>query len=74
MQVPSGLLPVLEVDGQVITESAVIQQVGCCNLAGGLLERVMASVARSSLRAPSSNRWAAGTFRGEGGLCRRVWP
>lgn len=28
-QVPSGLLPVLEVDGQVITESAVIQQVGC---------------------------------------------
>ena len=26
-QVPSGLLPVLEVDGQVITESAVIQQV-----------------------------------------------
>lgn len=27
-QVPSGLLPVLEIDGQVFTESAVIQQVG----------------------------------------------
>ena len=27
LQVPSGLLPVLEVDGQIITESAVIQQV-----------------------------------------------
>lgn len=26
-KVPSGLLPVLEVDGQVITESAVIQQI-----------------------------------------------
>ena len=26
LQVPSGLLPVLEVNGQVITESAVIQQ------------------------------------------------
>lgn len=28
-KVPSGLLPVLEVGGQIITESAVIQQV-CC--------------------------------------------
>lgn len=27
-KVPSGLLPVLEVGGRVITESAVIQQVG----------------------------------------------
>jgi hypothetical protein len=27
-QVPSGLLPVLEVEGRIITESAVIQQVG----------------------------------------------
>lgn len=26
-QVPSGLLPVLEIDGRMITESAVIQQV-----------------------------------------------
>ena len=26
LQVPSGLLPVLEIDGRIVTESAVIQQ------------------------------------------------
>jgi hypothetical protein len=31
VQVPSGLLPVLELDGKVITESAVIQQVSRLN-------------------------------------------